>query len=350
MTKVYFEHGKYVRQEGDGRVSYNGITLRLDHNDFMLFGDLRSNIHVHRGSLDAKDATITNSSVRLFSSKAENINDAFKIRLWKNSSISNSSTNELETTGGNNTIEGIVSAKVVKFDENTTLSIAKDGVLKVPDKNALNFSKISGNGKIYGQKQHTYYDTNNKVLEYDTNIDLSTLNNGDGNEAFSFDGTKLVLNKGYEFNLTGDKPAFIVNNGVILKADINGPKLVSISGSGSIKELHLSANARFSINSDFGNAVIEKGSVLTLFKPVDFKNISGDGFVNINGTIYDTDGHALNNANSSLVASIKEHSFAVTKAIEKAKDKKDAYVNVDDQQNTDVALLNIEMINNDNLL
>ena len=137
---------------------------------------------------------------------------------------------------------------------------------------------------------------------------------------------------------------------MILKADINGPKLVSISGSGSIKELHLSANARFSINSDFGNAVIEKGSVLSLYKQVDFKNLSGSGLVNINGTIYDTSGHALNNANSWLGASIKEHNFAIAKAVEKAKDKKDIYIDGHEHQKYDVDLLNIEMINNDNFL
>ena len=89
--------------------------------------------------------------------------------------------------------------------------------------------------------------------------------------------------------------------------------------------------------------------MLILFKQVDFKNLSGDGFVNINGTIYDTSGHALNNANSSLGASIKEHNFAIAKAIEKEKELKATYINAD-KQNTDVDLLNIEMMNNDNFL
>ena len=352
MTNVYFINGKYDRHEGKGYVHYAGDSLEISDDNFMLFGDINiDNINISFGSLDAKNANITNDIFYIQimdNSKAENINNVNSIWLWNNSSVSNSSTNELETTEGNNTVEGTVSAKVVKFYENATLSIAKNGVLKVSDKNALNFSKISGEGRIYDEKTHAYYDTNDNLLAYE--LDLSTLQSGDGNEAFSFDGTKLVLNKGYEFNLSGDKPVFITNNATILKADINGTKLMSISGSGSIKELHLSNNAKFSLNGNFEKAVIDKGSMLSLYKQVDFKNISGSGLVNINGTIYDTSGHALNNANSWLGASIKEHNFAVTKAIEKVKDKKDIYIDGHEHQKYDVDLLNIEAINNDNLL
>ena len=354
MTKVYFQNGKYGFKEGRGLVNVSGIkseNLNLGRDDFLLYGNGSGmhSIFLFNASLDAKDATIKSLKVDLFRSKAENVN-ANWIWLWDNSSISNSSANELMTARGNNTVDSVVSAKVLKFYKDATLTIAKDGVLKVPDKNALDFSKISGEGKIYAEKQHAYYDTNNKILEYEKNIDLSTLNNGDGDEAFSFDGTKLVLNKGYEFSLSGDKPAFITNNATILKADINGTKLMSISGSGSIKELHLSNNARFSLNGDFKKAVIENGSVLSLYKQIDFKNLSGDGYVNINGAIYDTNGHALNNANDLFQTNIINHNFAVAKATEKVKDKMDIYIDGHEHQKYDVDLLNIEMINNDNFL
>ena len=148
---------------------------------------------------------------------------------------------------------------------------------------------------------------------------------------------------------------------MILKADINGTKLKSINGSGSIKELHLSNNAEFSLNNEFEKALIDKGSMLTLFKQIDFKNLSGEGLVNINGTIYDADGQALNDeaydTNEiaifvniySVENNIQKYGFTVAKAIEKIKDKKDAYID-EQQQEQNIDLLNVETGNNDNLI
>ena len=435
MVKVYFFRGKYIKDDGDDKVRNNGYSTIMSDDDFMIFGDAgETSLNVFNGSVDAQYAQKI-SDISLRQSSGKNINaDAI---LLNNSSISSSSANQLVANEKNNTVNGVVLAKSVGFNGNAVLDVSKNSVLKVSDKNALDFSRFKGDGKIYDAKTHAYYNTKNEFLEYEKNINLSTLNAGDGNEAFSFDGNtlvlnkgyefsisgdkainivnnavilkadisgvglksisgggsikelnlstnanpvintnveyinplnlnlnalqnsngslynfdgvKLVLNKGYEFSLSGDKPAFIVNNGTILEANINGKALKSIASSGSIEELHLSNEAEFSINSDFGNAVIEKGSVLTLFKQVDFSKLSGDGYVNINGTIYNTDGHALNNAKDSLVADIREYDFAIAKEIKEMKEQKDGYINVD-KQNSDVDLLNIEMANNDNLL
>ena len=220
MTKVYFENGGYIGHEGSGQVNYDNNSLELNYDDFMLIGTIGiSKINIFYGSLDAKNAKIINNFlfVNIFNSKVENINNASWTWLSDNSSLSNSSTNELVSNLGINTIDGVVSAKEVKFS-NSSLKIAKNGVLKVPDKNALKFEKIFGEGKVFDEKTQTYYNTN---------------------------------------------------------------------------------------------------------------------------------GVALNNAKDSLVADIIKYDFAIAKEI---KEQKEAYINVDESQNTDVALLNIEAINNDNFL
>ena len=170
MTKVYFENGKYIGKQGPGEVKIywrESDYLNLNNDDFLLFGDASTihSIKVNRASLDVKEATMSKVLfLNLTGSKAENIN-ANTITLWDGSSISNSSFNKLESTIGNNIVEGVVSAKVVEFFTNSSLTIAKDGVLKVPDKNALNFSKISGEGKIYVVSEDTFYNTAGEVIK-----------------------------------------------------------------------------------------------------------------------------------------------------------------------------------------
>ena len=170
MTKVYFENGKYARHEGGGFVDYHDSTLMLSNDDFKLFGNVDF-LLIHMiggggvfGSLDAKSAITNNHlSVHIQNSKAENINNADLIMLWGDGSLSNSSTGKLVVRKGNYTIDGTTTAKTVKFDSGT-LSIAKNAVLIVSDKNYLNFLDIYGEGKVFDEKTQTYYNTDGHAL------------------------------------------------------------------------------------------------------------------------------------------------------------------------------------------
>ena len=176
MTKVYFNN-RYSRHEGDGQVYDYISSVNLLGDDFMLFGNIGINrLHIQDGSLNAKNATITNDFLTFlaYNSKVENVNKSHTFFLYNNSSLSSSSVNLLDISG-NNTIDGIVSAKEVKLRENTALKIDKDGVLKVGDKNALDFSKISGEGKIFDEKTQAFYDTDGNAINnandlFQTNI------------------------------------------------------------------------------------------------------------------------------------------------------------------------------------
>lgn len=164
-----------------------------------------------------------------------------------------------------------------------------------------------------------------------------------------------ITNKQLFINMYNSKAENINNAGLILLS--NG----SISNSSTNELRVLMGNniidgevSAKTVKFYQGTLNIAKDAILTVSdkNTLNFLKIRGEGKVYDEKTqvYYNTNEHTLNSDNSSFKANIQTHNFAMANTIEKIKDKKDAYVNVDESQNSDVELLNTQMANNDNLL
>ena len=198
----------------------------------------------------------------------------------------------------------------------------------------------------------TYTSHNISIIDNDLYIyrDFFVIN-GDMN------GIKLITVKDgslYDANAKVDKELFIrldkseaqyVNankalllDSSILHSSVNELEIKGnniINGVVSAKKILFYKDATLSINGTL--KVPNKDSL-------DFSKIDGWGYVNVNGVLYDTD------ANVATKANPHQYSIKIIKAEEKIKEESYIDETIKNEQNTDVDLLNIEMINNDNFL
>lgn len=359
MTTILFQNGKPTQIQGSGKVNYhdhgNFYSLQLWNDNFNLIGDVAAaSLSIINGSLDAISARFTDHyfSLRLTHSSAANVK-ADRIVLVGDSTLSDSATNALEIDIG--TLKGKVAAESLSFGsiEFVNLTLAKNAVLELPNIALLSpadWNHLKGEGKIYIPKEHALYDIKQNKTTY---LELENLKDGEHSAAFSLDDEILSLNKGYDFTILGDKNLSIVNGGNILNADITGPGLKSIVGTGAIKALHLSKGANLAIgaNVDINDAKIslEANTLLSLSKNITFdKKISGEGYIKINGKIYDTSGQTLENNDTK--ANIIKYNSAIAGAIENKKEQK--FYSNEEQNDKELDLLSMsgQSEQNDNLL